>query len=395
MKRISVLSAALLLCTSVFAQFGQQAAPVVSPEIDGTTVTVRLRAPQATQVQVSGSFCPVQKVEFQGNVYEMQRPVDMVKNEAGIWEATIENVAPDFHTYTFTVDGMTILDPQNLQTARDGERVTNILIVDGEKSHEFLPVTEKKGTLAKVWYASPAYGEGIERRMYVYTPYGYNALEATEYPVLYLQHGGGGDEDAWTSLGRACEILDNLIAEGKAEPMIVVMPNANPHQIASPDIAAALPTESHMQRGFDDPSFYSGGAYVQSLVEDIVPYIESHYRAIKKKEGRAIAGLSMGGVYTLDCTAKHPEVFDYIGVLSMGFTEQQDAKGMLKPIQDDGYKLYWIGCGESDMAYANTERLIAALDALGMEYTNFDKVGGHTWDTWRICLKEFAPLLFK
>ncbi len=395
MKKIALLSTALMVCTTIFAQFGQMQARVVSPEIDGTTVTVRLRAPKARQVQLNGSFVPATTVETERGTFQMQRPVDLKQNAEGIWELTIENVAPDFHTYTFVVDGVTMLDPQNLQTARDGERVTNILIVDGPKSHEFLPINEKKGTIAKVWYPSPAYGQGVERRMYVYTPYGYNPLEKTKYPVLYLQHGGGGDEDAWTSLGRACEILDNLIAEGKAEPMIVVMPNANPHQIASPDVAEALPTASHMQRGMDDPSFYSGGAYVQSLVEDIIPFVESHYRVIKKKEGRAIAGLSMGGVYTLDCTAKYPDVFDYIGVLSMGYTPQQDAKGMLTPIKNAGYELYWVGCGESDMAYANAERLLAALNELGMPHTNFDKVGGHTWDTWRICLKEFAPLLFK
>ena len=134
---------------------------------------------------------------------------------------------------------------------------------------------------------------------------------------------------------------------------------------------------------------------MKGLIEDIIPYVESHYKVIKNKDSRALAGLSMGGIYTLYATARHPELFGYIGVLSMGFTADRDPIKELTPVKNGGYKLYWVGCGETDMAYDNCKRLIKGLDDLGMKYTYFGKVGGHNWDTWRVCLKELAPQLFR
>jgi enterochelin esterase family protein len=323
---------------------------------------------------------------------KMPAPVEMNEGESGVWEYTAENVSPDFYTYTITVDGIQMLDPANLKVVRDGQNMSNYLIVPGEKSNLYLEAKVKQGTLSKIWYSSPAFG--ANRRMYIYTPYGYGETYK-KYPVLYLQHGGGGDEEAWTSMGRACQIMDNLIAQGKAEPMIVVMPNASPNQLASPDILDPIPGPSLFGQDMESDDFHAGGAYTKSLVEDIIPYVESHYNVIKKKEGRAIAGLSMGGIYTLYTTARHPELFDFIGVLSMGFTPGRDAEAELNPLKKAGYELYWVGCGETDMAYANTERLLKGLDDLNMKFTYFDKVGGHNWDTWRVCLKEMAPLLFK
>ena len=294
--------------------------------------------------------------------------------------------------YRIIVDGVSMLDPVNLSIVRDGRNISNLVIVPGDKSALYLEAKEKKGTLSKAWYPSPAYGQ--ERRMYVYTPYGYGE-SGEKYPVFYLQHGGGGDEDAWASLGRACQILDNLIAQGKAKPMIVVMPNANPNQVASPDVIPPLEGPSVMRQDMESEAFHSGGNYVKDLIENIIPYVESHYNVIKKKDSRALAGLSMGGIYTLYTTARHPDMFGYIGVLSMGFTPGRDAKKELTPAKNAGYKLYWVGCGESDMAWDNTERLLNALVEMGMEHTYFGDIGGHNWDTWRICLKELAPLLFK
>jgi enterochelin esterase family protein len=230
--------------------------------------------------------------------------------------------------------------------------------------------------------------------MYIYTPAGYGESNK-RYPVLYLQHGGGGDEDAWTSLGRACQIMDNLIAQGRAEPMIVVMPNASPNQLASPDVLDPIATSTIMQQDMESEEFHSGGNYVKDLIEDIIPYVESHYNVNKNKNARALAGLSMGGIYTLYTTARYPNLFGYIGVLSMGFTPDRDPVAELTPVKNAGYKLYWVGCGMSDMAWDNTERLLNALDQMRMEYTYFGDVGGHNWDTWRVCLKQMAPLLFK
>ena len=391
MRKAIVVLLVILVSNQVFAQFGGPP-PIKSPEIDGTNVTIRFRAPKAIKVEVNGDFLPAVAVETPMGTMMRPAPVEMEQGENGVWEYTAENVSPDFYTYTITVDELRMLDPSNLKVVRNGQNMTNFLIVPGEKSKLYIDAEEKQGVLSKVWYPSPAFG--ASRRMYVYTPYGYGETKK-KYPVLYLQHGGGGDEDAWSALGRARQILDNLIAQGEAEPMIVVMPNASPNQLASPDIMEPIPGPSLFGMDMESEEFHAGGAYTKSLVEDIIPYVESHFNVIAKKEGRAIAGLSMGGIYTLYNTARHPELFDYIGVLSMGFTPGRDAKAELTPIKDAGYKLYWVGCGETDMAYDNAERLLKALDELDMEHTYFDKVGGHTWDTWRVCLKEMAPLLFK
>ncbi|WP_303921386.1 esterase [Draconibacterium sediminis] len=391
MRKLILLVTFIIFTTSIFAQFG--APPrLVSPEIDGNNVTIRFRAPKAIKVELNGDFLPAKEVGTPMGNMLLPAPVEMKEGEDGVWEYTAKYVMPDFYTYTISVDGIKMLDPNNLKVIRDGQNTTNMFIVPGEKSNAFLEASDHKGTLSKVWYPSKAFG--VERRMSVYTPYGYGETNK-KYPVFYLQHGGGGDEDAWPTLGRACQILDNLIAQGKAEPMIVVMPNADPNSLAAPDIMDPLPGPSIFSLGMESDELHSGGAYTKDLVEDIIPYIESHYQVIKKKESRAIAGLSMGGIYTLYTTARNPELFNYIGVLSMGFTPGRDAKAELKPVKDAGYKLYWVGCGESDMAWANAERLLKGLDEMDMEHTYFGEVGGHNWDTWRVCLKEIAPLLFK
>jgi len=390
MKKTILFLTVFLLGATAMAQFG--APRLVSPEVNGNNITIRFKAPKAIKVEVTGDFLPSKETKTDFGTFMMPAPVEMTEGKEGVWELTAENVAPDFYTYSITVDGIRMLDPNNLQIVRDGQNVSNLIIIPGEKSNLYLEAADKKGILSKVWYPSPAFG--ANRRMYVYTPYGYGE-SAKKYPVLYLQHGGGGDEDAWTTLGRACQILDNLIAQGKAVPMIVVMPNASPNQLAAPDVLAPLAGPSPMQQNRTSEEFHSGGPYVKGLIEDIIPYVESHYKVIKNKDSRALAGLSMGGIYTLYATARHPELFGYIGVLSMGFTADRDPIKELTPVKNGGYKLYWVGCGETDMAYDNCKRLIKGLDDLGMKYAYFGKVGGHNWDTWRVCLKELAPQLFR
>lgn len=391
MKKPVLFTIILFSTIGLMAQFGGPP-PLKSPEISADSVTFRFRAPKAIKVELNGDFLPVKPQNTNFGTFMVPAHVEMKEGKEGVWEYTVHNVAPDFYSYTYTVDGIRMLDPFNIRTVRDGRNTTNYFIIAGEKSNLFLEAKEKKGTLSKVWYPSPAFG--ANRRMYVYTPYGYET-STKKYPVLYLQHGGGGDEDAWASLGRACQILDNLIAQGKAVPMVVVMPNASPNQLASPDVMDPLDAPTPFEQDRTSDAFHSGGPYVKSLIEDIIPYVESHYRVNRNKQSRALAGLSMGGIYTLYTTARYPDLFDYIGVLSMGFTPDRDPVKELTPVKTAGYKLYFVGCGESDFAYDNTKRLLKALDDLGMKYTNFDKVGGHTWDTWRVCLKEMAPLLFK
>jgi beta-glucosidase len=360
---------------------GRGGAPFVSPEVhaDGS-VTFRISAPEAAEVQLRGDW-------MAGYINRTA----MVKGENGVWEYTTEPISADLHQYYFYVDGVKICDPANLHTVRDGTRIESAVMVKGEHSANFFECEGPKGELSKVWYHSDAYG--ADRRLYVYTPNGYHeGKNKQKYPVLYLQHGGGGDEDAWTTLGRAVQILDNLIAQGKATPMIVVMPNANPNQVAAPDVAAPLPAQP-MER--NSAAFNRGGKYVESFINEIVPFVEANYRVIPKKSGRAIAGLSMGGIYTVAITKAAPELFDYIGVLSMGISPETDAVAELAPVKAAGYKLYWVGCGESDFAWPSAENLIAGLEASGMPYTYFGEIGGHTWATWRTCLDELAPKLFK
>src|SRR5512133_194851 len=390
MKKLLFLVLTMFTCSGVFAQFGQPR--LVSPEVKADSITFRFRAPKAIKVELNGDFLPAKPVKTNFGTMMMPAPVAMKEGKDGIWEYTVHNVAPDFYSYTFTVDEIRILDPNNVHIVRDGQNITNTVIMPGEKSNLYLEAADKKGALSKIWYPSTAFG--ANRRMYVYTPYGYET-SGKKYPVFYLQHGGGGDEDAWSSLGRACQILDNLIAQGKAVPMIVVMPNDSPNQLASPDVMDPLAAPSPMQQDRTSEAFHSGGAYVKDLMEGIIPYVESHYRVKKSKDARALAGLSMGGIYTLYTTARYPDYFDYIGVLSIGFTPDRNPVKELTPVKTAGYKLYFVGCGESDMAFDNTKRLLKGLDELNMKYTNFDKVGGHNWDTWRVCLKELAPMLFK
>ena len=193
---------------------------IVSPEIKGDSTTFRLSADYATVVTLYGSWLPG---------YGDRIP--MTKGEGGVWSVTVETPSPEIYTYNFFVDGVSVNDPQNYMVQRDGTRYLNMLMVPGERSENYFE-TDKRGTVSYRWYDSEILG--LNRRLTVYTPYGYEENPRQKYPVLYLLHGGGGDEEAWTSMGRAAQILDNLIEKGLAEPMIVVMPNGNPGQQAQP-----------------------------------------------------------------------------------------------------------------------------------------------------------------
>ena len=203
--------------------------------------------------------------------------------------------------------------------------------------------------------------------------------------MLYLLHGGGGDEEAWPSMGRAVQILDNLIAKGLAKPMIVVMPNGNPGQRAAQTLN--LPNDGNAQ---------GQNAYVNSLVNEIVPFIDKEYRTIAKADGRAIAGLSMGGGHTTSATLNYPGVFSYICPLSCGIRESEELDAQLQGIKKAGYKLYWIGVGKEDTgAYNGSLVLDKHLTDNGMEHTLFVSDDAHVWKNWRLYLNTFARLLFK
>ena len=382
MKKIFAIMAMALLAASTLSgqeltnfAMGGRGPRIVSPEVKDGKVTFRLAANYATRVQLSGNW--------------MANPwtgtEEMVKGEGGVWEITIDAPEPEIYTYNFIVDGVSVNDPLNDKVQRDGTRYLNMLFIPGERSENYYEATQH-GSVTYRWYDSPSLG--ISRRMTVYTPYGYEKNPKAKYPVLYLLHGGGGDEEAWTSMGRAAQILDNLIEKGLAKPMIVVMPNGNPNQKA----AGVLGIEAEpMDR--QDPKWQN--AYVTSLVKEIIPFIDKEYRTIAKASGRAIAGLSMGGGHTTSATILFPGTFDYICPMSCGIRESDHLDADLQGIKKAGYKLYWIGCGTADFAWPGTEILDQALTRNGMDHVLFASDGGHVWANWRLYLNTFAQLLFK
>lgn len=365
----------LLLSMEMNAQFRRG---VVSPEVlPDNQVTFRIYAPDVDSVYISGEWMPG---------YGTLEP--MVRNDTGLWSITVGPLEPEFYGYTFNVDGVTVLDPANGIIKRDGVRNASVLMIHGADSELYALNDVPHGTLSKVWYESPTLN--LTRRMYVYTPPGYeNSTDS--YPVLYLLHGGGGDEDAWTTLGRAHYILDNLIAQGKAKPMLVVMTNGNAYQSAAPGSAPEPAAQITME---DYASL--AGKFEESLVKDVIPYIESHYRILSDKDGRAVAGLSMGGGHTIRVTNSNPGTFGYIGVFSSGTRESDEAfDKQLQALKASGVNLYWIGCGVDDFVKSSSDALRAALDKNDFPYTYYESSGGHTWANWRIYLSQIAPLLFK
>jgi enterochelin esterase-like enzyme len=384
MKSILTLSAIIMLQFNLSAQNAPQ---YTSPEIKGNNVTFRIYAPNANEVIIYGDFLPGI------NPYGLGGNTKLKKNTEGIWEYTALNLIPEFYFYYFEIDGYRVLDQKSLRVAHNFGEYVNTFLINGEKSIYYEPLETHKGSLSQVWYYSAAYG--FERRMNVYTPFDYSSEK--EYPVLYLQHGGGDDEETWVTMGLVCEILDHLIDEGKAVPMIVVIPNCMSNQIASQNVMDPLNTPGPL--GFDQKSkeFRTGGPYVKSFTEEIIPYIESKYNVIKDKSGRAISGLSMGGIYTLSTIKMHSDMFDYIAIMGSGIFSGDPNEGdeILAPLKQEGYKLFWIGINEKDIAYNSGTNLIKAMNKNGLSYEFYDPQNGHNWRSWRRDLVDLAPRLFK
>jgi enterochelin esterase family protein len=259
-------------------------------------------------------------------------------------------------------------------------------MIPGEKTENYFEA-KQHGTIVHPWYESKIMATDA-RRLTVYLPYGYEKNTKTKYPVLYLMHGAGGDEEAWPSMGRAAQILDNLIEKGLAKPMIVVMPNTNNNQYAAQTLG--IPTarvDRNAQAQYQN-------AYERSLAEEIVPFIEKNFRVIAKPESRAIAGLSMGGGNTYNCSNMYPEMFRYVAPFSAAIFGDMN-KEALKKIQNAGCKLYFVACGNTDFLFDTSNKLDAALTEIGFPHTYYVTEGGHTWANWRDYLNTLAPLLFK
>ena len=378
-----------------------QGPQVASPDVHAdNTVTFNLIAPEAQKVQITGDFLPSKKVVFNGATFDAPAdPVDLVKNDKGVWSFTTEALKPELYTYNMIVDGVKIIDPLNVYNIRDINNLFSVLLIGGDARTDLYKVNKvAHGTVSKVWYESPT--AGLTRRLTVYTPAGYET-SGKEYPVLYLLHGIGGDENAWSELGRAAQILDNLIAQGKAEPMLVVMTNGNISQEACP---------GETSEGFRVPTMMlpktMEGSF-ETAFPDVVKFMEKTYRVKKDKAHRAIAGLSMGGFHSLFISINNPNTFDYVGLFSAAVDQQQNtANGGFPNIYADRNqkidnlfskhpKLFWIGIGKTDFLFKNNNDLRAYLDSKHHKYTYLETEGGHIWRNWRIYLSEFVPLLFK
>ena len=383
----SIVAICMMVLLMPVAALAQQAlwggSKLVSPEIhENKTVTFRIKAPKAVKVQVLGDFLS-------------KGVADLVENKEGVWEYTTpEPLAPELYSYAFVVDGLKVNDPNNVYMIRDVATVNNIFIVGGERADLYMVNKVPHGSVAKVWYHSPSLG--IDRRMTVYTPAGYET-SGKRYPVFYLLHGMGGDENAWSELGRAAQILDNLIAQGKAEPMIVVMTNGNA------DLEAA-PGESSL--GYMPPTTRLGKTMEGSFethFPEVVKFIDKNYRTKANKKNRAIAGLSMGGFHSLHISKQYPDMFDYVGLFSAAIMPgknatspvYKDMEGKLKLQFAKKPALYWIAIGKTDFLYKANREYRKLLDEKGYPYEYFENEDGHIWRNWRIYLTEFTPRLFK
>ena len=402
MKKVMIIAVLCLMGMSAQAQQNLnwgQGPQVASPDVHAdNSVTFNLIAPEAQKVQITGDFLPPKKVEFQGNTYDTPGMVDLVKDEKGVWSFTSEPLKPELYTYNMIVDGVKIIDPLNVYNIRDINNLFSVLLIGGDARADLYKVNKvAHGTVSKVWYESPT--AGLTRRLTVYTPAGYET-SGKDYPVFYLLHGIGGDENAWSELGRAAQIMDNLIAQGKAEPMILVMTNGNISEEACP---------GETSNGFRVPTMMlpktMEGSF-ETAFPDVVKFIEKTYRVKKDKAHRAIAGLSMGGFHSLFISINNPDLFDYIGLFSAAVDQQQanqngfpniyeNRNGKIDQLFGKKPKLFWIGIGKTDFLIQNNNDLRAYLDSKKHKYTYLETEGGHIWRNWRIYLTEFTPLLFK
>ncbi|GAB6121217.1 esterase [Dysgonomonas termitidis] len=381
-KTLFLLIVSIIFCANLFPQQALWGgSEIVSPEVhENNTVTFRLHAPNAREVKISGDW--------------IQQPVAMNKDDKGLWSYTTGPLHSDLYSYSFWVDSLKTDDPSNVYINRDVSTLSNIFIIGGGNGDLYKVNKVPHGSVTRRWYSSP--GNDMQRRITIYTPAGYETGKE-KYPVLYLLHGMGGDEEAWMALGRTSQILDNLIAQGKAKPVIVVMTNGNVAQEAAPG-------ESSL--GFYKPSFmlpHTMDGKMEETFKDVISFVEDSYRVIKDKSGRAIAGLSMGGFHSLHISRYYPDTFDYIGLFSPAIMPRQDVESpvykdidaTLEAQNKNGVKLYWIAIGKTDFLYKDVTGYRAKLDSLNFKYVYHESEGGHTWSNWRDYMIEFVPQLFK
>jgi enterochelin esterase family protein len=376
-RACSIVILLAAIAAPAFPAQGQEgsgpAAPVVSPDVQADRrVTFRLLAPKAATVVVQGEFGPSRVPER----------VPMVSGGNGVWSATVGPLAPAPYRYTFVVDGVAVVDPRNPYTVPGHSSVQSMVVVPGPASDLSSETAVEHGAVRAVWYQSAL---GTTRRMHVYTPPGYDKGRES-YPVLYLMHGASGSDAQWSTIGRAGFILDNLLAAGRAKPMIVVMPDA--HIPGAPTDRLPLAAEDDM--------------FATDFQRAIVPYVEQHLRVRTGTRFRAIAGLSMGGAQTLLIVLSQPRAFGYVGLFSAGWWPgdlaivERRYHAVLADASTFAQVKLWIGVGTDDRpAFPNTQVLRSMLRKHGIQHTYRETDGDHTWINWRRYFNEFASLLFR
>lgn len=370
---------------------------LTSPEVlPDHRVTFRIYAPKASEVSIQGDWI----AQGRGTGGHLQ------KDNQGIWSITVGPLVPDFYSYTYTVDGVRTIDPQNPMIKQGIARLESMFLVPGEEAAfaDTWPVPH--GDVRIVWYDSPALS--CVRRMHIYTPPGYDRSDE-RYPVLYLIHGGGDDDSGWSTIGRAGFIMDNLLAADKVKPMIVVMPNGS---IRRPGFSLRLTGADRYSpaaiKARIETISQLHDVFVEDLLTTIIPTVEKTYRVLTTRDNRAIAGLSMGGAETLRVAPSNLDKFAYIGVFSMGLQvgphagvntdfEERNADFLADPDRtNEMLKLFWIAAGEDDRTITDgARRLSATLKRRGIQHAFHESTGGHTWINWRQYLYDFLPLLFR
>lgn len=343
-------------------------------------VRFRIWAPNASDVKLQAEGPESTPGITPEEAYKNIGGVPMVKGDQGIWEVTIGPIEPGIYRYTFVVNGVTTTDPRNPLTSQSLTLSRSMYEVPGADFMEY-KAGVPHGAIATVYYDSSA--TGGQRRMHIYTPPGYETGSA-RLPVLYLLHGGGDSDDSWSTVGRAGAILDNLIAAGKAVPMIIVMP------------AGHISTEFRLTPGFR----MGHDAFNDDLVKVVLPYVDTNYRTVPNRDHRAIAGLSMGGGQTLTIALTDSADFAYVGVFSSGWfpntlKEEEDTDIAQYRASGKPFRLFWVDAGKYDIALENSHATVALLNKAGIKTEEHESGGFHAWNNWREYLHLFAPLLFQ
>jgi enterochelin esterase-like enzyme len=370
-KKMVVIRAAVLLTAATLAASAQAPAPVVSPEIhNDKSVTFRFHAPNAREVFLAR---------------EGAERTPLRQDATGIWTITTGPLEPDIYAYSFLADGVSLLDPSNPRIKLNLLQHHSVLHVPGPASLPWEIGDVPRGTVHRHFYRSAIIGD--DRDYYVYTPPGYDPGAGTRYPALYLLHGFSDDSGGWTSFGLAHVILDNLISQGRAKPMIVVMPLG----YGVPEIVTrnGLRSPDLRQKNYDK--------FRDALFAEVIPEIEKTYRVSKNRQFRAIAGLSMGGAESLYVGLNALDRFAWIGSFSAGgLGEDFDAMfPSIGPQVNARLNLLWIACGTEDRLIDSNRQFQAWLKSKGVEHEAIEMPGIHSWRIWRRNLASFVPLLFQ